>query len=272
MRRLALLLAAVLTLSGCGGGGGSAQDALSDTASNLGKIRSGDLTLELLFMAKGGEEQGFRLQGPVALGQGSLPVADLEYTQIAGSQEATTRFISTGNKAFVEVEGTAYELPPGLVADLQSATVELRSEGGLEQIEIGRWFEDPELSEGGDLGGDETDLVRARLNVVEVVNGLLGIAAEFGGTKRAPRVEGRGAEQLENAVRSARLELWTGKDDRLLRRLRLAIDLGVKAPAQVKSLVGAGVRFELSVLHPNEEVQVSEPEGARPSSELFGGE
>jgi hypothetical protein len=270
LKRFALLLAAALALSACGGGGTSAQDALSETGAKLGEIKSGDLTLELLFTAKGGERQGFRLEGPVALGNGSLPVADVEYTQIAGGQEAQTHFLSTGEKAFVEIDGTVYELPSALLRDLESATAELRSEGGLEQIELGNWMQDPQLSEGGRVGGDDTDRVRARLNVVAVVNGLLQIASEFSGAQGAPKVEGDAAESVRNAARSARLELWTGKDDRLLRRLRIAIEFGVDEPAEFQSLVGAGIRFELAVLHPNKEVEVSEPEDARPSSELFG--
>ncbi|MFL5980545.1 MAG: hypothetical protein ACJ74R_02405, partial [Gaiellaceae bacterium] len=76
MRRAALLaLAASLAFAGCGGG--HAHDVMSETAGNLGKIRSGDLTLRLVVSPREGTKGriGFELHGPFALRRGSLPIA-----------------------------------------------------------------------------------------------------------------------------------------------------------------------------------------------------
>jgi hypothetical protein len=72
-------------------------------------------------------------------------------------------------------------------------------------------------------------------------------------------------------VRSSEFELFTGKEDRLLRRLTLAIDFGADDSEEIQSLIGAGVRFELAVSNPNKKVSVTEPQDARPYSELFAG-
>lgn len=267
MKRLAWLFA-LLALAGCGGGDDSATDVLSETADNLGEIRSGDLVLELQFSGKGGERQGFRLEGPFSLEDGGLPVARLDYTQTAGAQQANLTFVSTGEKAFVEVSGTAYELPPDLVAEIEQATGELETDGLGDKIELGNWIENPKRAEGGKVGGAETDRVAADLNVVNTVNGLLEIAAEFSGTQRPPEVEGQAAEQLRRAVDTARIDVYTGKDDRLLRRLVIAIEFSPEIPGEVKDILGVAVDFELAISDPNKEVHVSAPDNVRPYSDL----
>src|SRR5687767_7311282 len=111
MRRVALLVAVLAAgLTACGGGGGDAEDILAETSENLGEIKSGDLKMELLFSSNDGERVGFTLQGPFALRSGELPEAQLDYTQLAGSQSATQTFITKGDTAYVRIGGTTYEL------------------------------------------------------------------------------------------------------------------------------------------------------------------
>jgi hypothetical protein len=269
VKRLACLLA-LLALAGCGGGEESATDILSETADNLGEIRSGDLSLELLFSGKAGERQGFRLEGPFALEGGALPEAELDYVQIAGAEEAQVRFISTGGNAFVEVGGTAYKLPPKLVAEIKEASGDLETEGLGERIELGNWIENPRRAEGGTVGGTDTDRIAADLNVVNVVNGLVEIAAAFGGQASPTRVEGQAAEQLRRAVDTARIEVYTGKDDRLLRRLVISMDFSPEVPGEVKRILGASVDFDFAISDPNKDVSISPPQDARPYTDLLG--
>jgi hypothetical protein len=270
VRRLVWLLAAVLAFGACGGEE-SATDVLGETADNLSEIRSGDLSLELMFAAKSGERQGFRLAGPFALDGGELPVAELEYTQIAGNRATNLTFISTGEEAFVEIGGTAYELPPDLIAEVKEATGDVEAEGLGEEIELGDWIQDPELTDGGEVAGVETDRVSARLDVVNAVNGLMEIAADFGGLEPPPAVEGQGAEQVQRAVESALIDVWTGKDDRLLRKLTLAVDFTPQVPGEVRNVLGIAVDFELEISDPNKDVTVSAPDNPRPFSELPAG-
>ena len=269
----ALCLLAVLALAACSGGGGeeSATDILGETADNLGEIRSGDLTLELLFSTSQGQQQGFTLEGPFSLAGERLPVAELAYTQVAGDQQAQLTFLSTGEEAFVEVNDVAYELPGTVEGEIEQATAELETDGLGERIELGNWLEDPERSEGGNVGGAETDKIVADLNVVNVVNGLLEIAAAFNGSEAPPAIQGQSAEQVRNSVESARIEVYTGKDDRLLRRLLLSLSFSPDAPADVKRVLGVDVRFEFAVADPNKDVEVTAPENVRPYSDLVGG-
>jgi hypothetical protein len=262
-----LLAAAALVWVGCGGGA-SANEALSETADNLGKIRSGDLSLRLAVEATGGEQVGFELEGPFAFSEREqLPVAEIDVTQIAGDERTTITFLSTGEAAYVRIGEETFELPRAQTERLRGVGGEPESGGGLAALRIEDWFGDAELSDGGEVGGAETDRVSAKLDVVSAANDLLELARAFGGID-AQALEGASAEQLERAVDSASIDVFTGEEDRLLRRLVIDARLGADLPPELEEAAGAfgGARFalELGIADPNRPVSVEEPEDAQP--------
>jgi hypothetical protein len=261
MRRLApALLALALTLAACGSGGQNAQQVLSDTSAQLGKIRSGDLDMELLFSAKGGGRAGFDLAGPFALHAGRLPDAQLDYTQIAGDKTTTQTFIATGDKAYVQIRGQTFQLPQKTADQIRST---VGGSTGLGTIDLSDWVKDPTLSDGGQVGGADTDKIHAKLNVPAAVSGLLAVASQVNGAS-AQALSGTSAEQVQRAVSSATIDVWTGKDDRLLRKLVIAVELSPNASAKIRSILGAGIHFTLAVSNPNEKVTVATPQNVKP--------
>lgn len=267
MRRSALLLVAASLAAGCGGG--HAREVMSDTAANLGKIRSGDLTLRLVVSPREGTKGriGFELQGPFALRRGALPVARIAYTQIAGARQATATFISTGTKAYAEVNGKVYELPPDATQSIRQAAGGPAGNGALGELDISSWVEDPSVSSDG-----EEDHVTAKLDVVDAANGLLQLLRDLG--RAAPTIDGDEADRLRDAVDSSSFDVWTGSQDHLLRRMLMKADLGLDVPTSLRrvlgDVVGAKVDFELAVKNPNQPVTVEPPKSALPSSELPG--
>jgi hypothetical protein len=276
VRRLAVLLGAA-ALAGCGGGGGGdASGILSQTAASLGKIRSGDLTLRLVVSPREGTKGriGFELSGPFALRRGSLPVARIRYTQIAGAREGTATFVSTGENAYAEVNGRAYELPASATEQVRSAAAGLGGSGGtLGSFDVESWFDGPKVEGTEEVGGADTDHVTADLDVVAAANGLLDLVRGLG--RDVPRIEGQQAKQLEDGVESSSIDVWSGTRDRLLRRLLLKADLGLDVPESLRralgDVVGAKVEFELAVGNPNKPVKVSPPKNPLPASALSGG-
>jgi hypothetical protein len=269
------VLSLALLASGCGSGGGGVSNpgqALSATAANLGKIRSGTLHLDVGIEPHGddGGAFGFELEGPFELAKpGKLPVAKIDYTQTAGDERETVTFTSTGDRAYVTVDGTPYELPADRVEELRGSS-DGESGAGLEELRIDDWIESAESSDGGDVGGTSTDKISADLDVVAAVNDLIAVAQGFGGPSLSP-IEGEAATQLREAVQEAKLEVWTGTEDRLLRRLRIEADFDPQLPDDLEELARAAnstVTFELGIDDPNEAVEVEAPEGARPYSEL----
>jgi hypothetical protein len=275
IRRGAPFLALVVLLAAGCGGGGDARKVLSQTASSLGDIHSGDLTMRLVVSPRKGTRGriGFELHGPFAIKPGGLPVAKIAYTQIAGSRQATATLISTGVKAYAEVNGKTYELPANSTNVLRQAAAGVGGGQGLGELRIDDWLEHPKVSGGGKVGGADTDHVTADLDVVAAANDLLALVRRLG--RAAPTIEGRSADQLRHAVRSSSIDVWSGKDDHLLRRLRLKVDLGFDVPDTLKralgDVVGAKVDFDLAISAPNKTVSVPPPVNALPPSALPGG-
>jgi hypothetical protein len=247
--RLAAVLAGVALLAAaCGGGGPNAQDVLKQTAANVGSIRSGTLALKLLVTPRATADPfGFELHGPFKLAASGLPVTRMAYTQIANGHRVTATLVSDGTDAHVELAGKQVPLSAGQEQSLRSATQQLERAGGAGQIAVGRWVKDAKASrEGGD------DKVTGQLDVVEAVTTLLDVVRlsgrDIGTLSNADR------RRLADAVRSSRFELTSGKDDHLLRSLRLTADIALDVPSELKDalgdLVGASVVFELSVANP----------------------
>ncbi len=267
-------LAACAALAGCGES--DAESALDETASKLGEIRSGQLDMKVVVSpSTAGSDIGFELEGPFSLpGEGDLPTTDLRYTQIAGENRGDVQFISTEDGAWVEVEGQAYELPADRV---EALTGDGGSGGGpLTELDVASWARDAELDEGPPVAGDQTDSVRSEVDVVKALNDLLGTLEDLGAGEAAGigPLEGDDAEQLEEAVRSSRLEMLIGTDDRLLRRLVLNLDIGVEArelAGGLGRLRGAEVTLELTIADPNGTVEVEAPEDALPYTSLPSG-
>ncbi len=277
MRRLvaAAVLVTALVLAGCGSGGGDPTPVLSRTEAKLATIRSGRLSLDFRIDPLGqGSEFGFALRGPFSLGSaGSLPVANLDYTQIANGQQATATLISNGSRAWVRVGDKTYELPRAQTEELRGATRTLRADGGLAQLRIGDWIKHPELSDGGEVSGAKTDHVHADLDTSTAIGDLLSLSRRFGGS--VPSLDAASRKRLVAAARSATLDVYSGKTDALLRKLQIDANFGLNVPDALASalgkLVGAKIRFDLEIANPNTQVHVTAPQHALPASQFPGG-
>jgi hypothetical protein len=275
MRRFGALSLAALTLAACGGDR-DAEDVLAETADNLEEIQSGTLSMRLVVTPKGenGDSVGVELHGPFSLqGPGELPVARIAYTQIRGSERRTMTVVSTGRKAYVELDGQAYELPPEQAERLRQAVKELKEGEALRKLGVVDWTEDPKLSDGGVVGGTAADRIDAKLDFAAAVQDL----AELGrglGQGSFGRLSETDEETIERATRSADFRLFTGEEDRLLRRLDVEVDLGFDVPSDLLgalgTLVGVRIDFALGIENPNRPVTVVEPRSVLPYSELPG--
>jgi hypothetical protein len=249
------IVAGALVLGGCGGDGAPAGPALEQTAAKLEQIESGILSVSVRMEPRNGEAFGYDLAGPVRLARdGELPVADVEYTQLANGQEDTVRLVlDEDGGGFVERDGTKTELSEAQVEELRSSGT-LLGEEGLGTLGFEQWISDPQLSD----GPEGTDKVTAELDVAAAMAGL---AALSGVLQQDVQLSAEQRRQVADTVEESSFELLTGADDRLLRKLALSFTLGTDVPEELREAigddaVGASFSFDLELDEVNEPVEI----------------
>ena len=267
-RVAALAVAALLSAGACGDDRTPQQDTLADIEDHLEDVRSGHLDLELLASTPGGEGKvGFLLEGEFAVGEdeGDLPVADLEYTRVTGSSRRTTRFISTGKKAYVRLDGRLVELDDEQLEDLRVR--DGADDAGLEGLSLTDWVENPKVAAGPRVDGVATRRVTGKVDAVPAINDLVELAAGFGADEDddlPQKLDGDGAERVRRVTRDSSMVLVAGRRDGIVRKLDLTIDLAVQdIDAEIRralrGLSGAEITLSLDLTDVNEPVRVQDP-------------
>lgn len=257
MRRVLVLLGGALALAGCGSkDAGPPGPALEQTAANLEQIESAVMHLSVRLQPKDGGEFGYDVDGPVQLaGEGELPLADVEYTQLANGQEDTVRLVLTEEGGWVERNGDRTDLNEEQLAELRESG-SLLGEDGLETLDFEQWIVEPELSD----GADGTEKVTGE---VDVATAMAGLAALSGVLAQDVILTADQREQVAEAVEDSSFELVTGEEDRLLRRLALDFTLGADVPEDLRDAigddaVGATFSFDLELDDVNEPVSIGD--------------
>lgn len=286
---LALLAASAALLGGCGGSEPSANELLRQTFGPNQGIDSGRLALALAF-----DGQGLRsVNGPVSLrlvgpfqssGKGKLPKVDLSLTVGMGGTTFSAGAVSTGDRGWLRLQGTTFAVDAPTFRRFKQGYEQAASRSGgrgtaptLRSLGIDplRWLTDPRLAGSARVGGADTRHITAGVNVgrfLDDVDTLLGRAGQLG--RAAGSVPSRLTPQqrrdIEASVRRASLDVWTGSDDKKLRRLKLTIDVAV--PPAVRARAG-GLRagtltFDVTISDLNAQQRIVAPSNARPLSQL----
>ena len=284
---LAVLATALVA---CGGGGSeSPQDVINQTfGSGHDKLTSADVNLNLKadVTGSGGGTLDATLSGPFeSQGTNKVPKLDLSLKFDAKSQSGkSTSFegglISTGDSAFVNYKGTDYEIDQTLFDQYKQLLAKQGSQQGQSQQSPGAVLKQLGISspqdlltnlkdEGdADVEGASTQHISGDLDVGKVVDSLksaLSNASTLGGlggidTSQLPSA-GQ-LDQVKKQVKSAHFDLYSGKDDHILRRLTISI------------VVQQGVNkfdlnFDITLGKVNESQTITAPSGAQPFSALL---
>ncbi len=240
---------------------------LRSTADNMVKIDSGEVHLRFAVETSEGDESGFELDGPFSLvTDGRYPVAELDHLRFDGDDEQEGTFISDGNAVSVERDDERSRVPESVLA--ASGLAELArgddsdDAGALAQVDVGSWVDgEPEIAGGGLVEGVDTDKVTADLDVAAIINGLieLGRTLGSGAASRLQPIEGDEVSRVERATEEGTLEIWSGKDDQILRKVltRIVFEVGNEEVAEkLGELSGATVTLEATLGAVNEPVDV----------------
>jgi hypothetical protein len=290
---LALGVAACGDDAGNGGGGvganADAETLLTQTFTGAHEMSSGRVDLELTVTGEGGGDS--RLQGPIELRvsgpfqageDDELPAFDLMLQAGAQGTSFSAGLTSTSERLFVNVGDTAYEVPASLVAQLKQSYREAQDEGSgsspldLAGVDPMSWLRDPRVVGSEQAGGVETDHITAGLNVdalLDDVDVLLGklrdqVPAIGAGEQIPERIPPDTRRDIEQAVKSAVVDVWTGRDDRTLRKLTLRMRIEPPEGSDAPRSIDLDFSVELDEL--NEPQTIEEPTSTRPLSELLG--
>jgi len=285
----ALLIALPLAFGGCasgGGGGGDDRDAttLLDRAFDE-PVPSADVDLDVQLDIEGlaGFEDPLRLgaTGPYVRAERSLPRLDLDVALEAqgAGQAIEAGLLSTGDRVFLKFGGTFYEQPADEVAETnrQLARGDDKRTGSLSELGLDarQWIVDAEVEGEEEIGGVATRHVAGTLDVEAALTDLNGLvkrsASALGEAGKAARPLGREEiERLAQAVDDPTFDVYVGKDDDIVRRVSLRIDVDVPEEERkdVGGITGASIRLTAQLNDVGGDQRVEAPDSARPLSEL----
>jgi len=294
---VALLALAVvaLVLAACGGSGGSsdssgsssadAETLLRQTFTGTHDIRSGKADIQLRVDVSGDDS----IRGPIAasisgpfqsVGSDQLPKFDMSLDAHAQGQGFRAGLTSTSDQLFVNFGGTSYEVPAQLLDQLKDSYRRSQQEGSSGQqmslkslgLDPLTWLQDPTVEGTETIGGVETDHISSRVDVnalLDDVDKILARVSAQGGLPTGQEIPSKippdARSQIEDAVKSASIDVWSGTDDHTLRKLAMA--LSVDVPRESTSL-DVSLSIELTDL--NQPQSISAPATSRPLDELLG--
>jgi hypothetical protein len=279
---LALGLVSALLLAACGGDSSAANEdpsqVLHETFSNPTPIRSGNFDLDFRIDTNGGQSPASleaKLGGQFqrsATGQFPQFDFDVSFRAESGSQtiSGSGGLTATGDRAFVNIQGTEYAVPAGLYDRFTSTFSRLQSRNGaspqaglLQRLNIDLAGALSDLKNEGteDVEGQHTIHISGTANVPQIVADLRKIAKEAGSSLGNVDVSRLG--QLNNTIQSGQIDVNTGEDDKLLRRIELALTLKPPpgTPGAPESL---DLHLQLNLADVNKPQNIQAPANAQP--------
>jgi hypothetical protein len=282
--RLVLLLSlSVALIAGCGDAqvepASSSTDVntlLRDTFRNLDQVKSANLSAKLA-VDGAGESVAASLNGPFqSQGKGKLPKVQLAAKLEGGGQSFSAGVTWLGDKGYVNLQGTNYEVS-GLIAKQFEAGYEeaakQQKKGGdtalLLGIDFSKWLKNGRNEGEAKVGDADTIKLTGEADVAQVVADVQRIAQKAGalnipGTQDVPtKLTPAQEKEIVDAVKKFAIEVYTGKEDRILRKLVVNADLQDPASKQTSHVV-----FELTLNGVGSDQDFSAPKNAKPFSEL----
>jgi hypothetical protein len=293
-RSLLLLLVAALSLglvAGCGGGDdkGGAKEAsastdvnelLKDTFSGDETIKSGKLKLDASVNAAG---QAFtvKLSGPFqSSGEGKMPQADLDATAGFAGQTLELGLTGTEDEAFVRYGKTEYAIPGPIFEQIKAQYEQQAKQGSAQNpslaslgIDPTKWLTNARNAGEAKVGDTDTIKITGDVDVPKLlddVNTAIGKLRSVGGGGASgipDQLSEQDKQQAEDAIKDVSVEIYTGADDRLMRRMVVALKLDVPTDQGNQPL---DVKLDMQFEDVNEDQEIEAPEDARPFSELAG--
>lgn len=297
LRILVLFVALVVlasTFAACGSGGGSDDPQSVVDEATLQGIESGniDLTLSIDVKGKKGGHVDAALSGPFQ-GESDQELPELDLTAKANGSIGGEKVdfegglaLLGGNKAYVNYEGTDYEVDPTTfdfvksLAKQQGAGKEQSSEvtacqEAASKLNVADFVENLSGSGSADVGGTSTTKVSGDLDAAGAVEALSELTEDpackeqlnaAGPLPSAAELD-KAKSTVKDSVKAAHVDLYVG-DDHIVRRIaaKATIEPPKGSDGEAKSVQ---IDLDLTLTGVNEDQTITAPKGTKPLSDLF---
>jgi hypothetical protein len=288
---LILVALASLVVAACGSSSGSSGDPktlLKETFSGTHKVTSGVLNVNLTIDPSGSSV----LNGPITVsfggpfqtrGTGKLPESNFVVSASALGRSFSLGILSTGTKGYVTLQGTSYQLPAATFQQLESSFSQISStpgasSGSLAKLGIHplKWLTHPTIVGTENVAGAQTTHIRAGIDVDALLTDLNTFL------QKASSVNVSGASSLKSGlspatrskiaaeVKNPSVDIWTGTDDKTVRRVTIALTLPVtgKTSTELGGVRSADIGLTLQYADLNKPQTITPPTTLRPFSEF----
>ncbi|MDQ8045082.1 MAG: hypothetical protein AAGC46_09650 [Solirubrobacteraceae bacterium] len=304
IRSLALTAVTVgaLGISGCGSssdtktGAASTTDAKTLLASTFqpstgsSKIKSGDIKITANGKLTGTPGGSGEASAEIKLGQakdGEIPEfsaavkASGEETG-GGKLDLDAGGVYVDGRFYVSYQGTNYdvgqELSARAVQSLKAAIKQSGASADSQKDVLGKlglnpqtWLIDPEVEGTEKIGGVDTYKISGAVNIKTLVPDVLGAArkaqalAPGSSTARTvPTVTDAQLDAVSKQIKKLDVTVWTGKDDHILRQLKVDLDAsGAKASDELSGSI------QLTLTDVNEQQDIKAPSNTKPVTDLI---
>jgi hypothetical protein len=293
IRSLAAILAATVAAIGvaaCGGsssGSGSSgsdgsssassspQTLLKQTFSSASAVKSGRVNFQIVITPTGSSiittPITVSLSGPYEQAQkGQVPQSDLTISFTGLGKHATFGVLSTKTAAYITLQGTSYKLPAADFKQLSQSASQGSAFGsvpGLGSLGINpeNWLKNPQIVGTQEVDGTLTEHLSATLDVSKViadVNTLLTKdASKLGAAAGTDHISAATARKVTAAIKNPTIDLWTGKNDTILRRLQLGATVPVSGTTstQLGGLTSASFKVTIDTTDVNQPQTITAP-------------
>ena len=289
---LAALAALAVVFSACGGGSDKSSEdpqQVLDSASLKG-VKSGsiDLSLGISSTGKEGGDIDVSLSGPFQSGaKGDLPQLAMTATAKGSAKGENIDFEGgltlLSDRAFVNYEGTEYEVDPTTFGFVKSSFEQAQNQGGegnsadvtacqeaATGLDIASFVSGAKNEGGADVDGTDTTKVSGSLDTGAAIDALIKLTENPACAKQLEAAgplpiseleEAKG--ELTSALKKADVEVYVGDDD-IIRKLVAEMTIQPKGGDEK-----VDVSLELTLSGVNEEQEISAPSGAKPLEGLF---
>ena len=292
---LAALAALTAVLAACGDDGSDNSDANPKAVvekATLEGIESGevDLSLEVKASGKEGGDLTVSLSGPFqSAEEGGKPQFDLD-AEVSGEMQGEPVDFDGGlvllpSSAYVNYEGTEYEVDPTTFSFVESAINQAQQKGGggqgsaacqnvAEGTDLSSFIDNLKNEGSADVGGTETTKLSGDLDVSGAIDTFESLTEdpacsaqlEAAGEIPSPAELAEAEKELNRSLKTAHVELYVGDDD-IVRRI--VADLTLEPKESDGGPSNVDVALDLTLTGVNESQEIPVPDNAKPLSDLF---